>query len=407
MNEGFDLGTYWGALRREWRVATAVIVAALVVSLIASALRPVRYRARVVLLAPPPKYLWRLDYNFQSISPDLRLDRRRDFATFITDEHLAAQLAQDVLQAVGDQLPEDLRDPELLMEWVSVDIRAGRIMYLDSWGPTPELAQILANAWADALIRAVAAMYGQTPDIEKFAAELEKAREDLAHAQEALTRFRSETGLDLDLGGALAAPEADQLYAGLSPAQQELVHTAATWAMYQDALTRLKLFSERMDQVLSVGGDIDLLPWELLDHPLLRERRGLQSVIAAPPDPTAVREAIDAELHELGATAEALAMQQRAISNQVAEDLATLDDLQRAYQRAEEAVNALERKLIELPIQAELEEQPLMMARSAALPKAPASPNWLLNVISALVVGTLLGGSLALMRGLPRPSRER
>ncbi len=398
MQDEFSLAHYVALIRRRWRSVAAVLLITLLAAAVFSLLQPVTYEGEAVLATQPPKYTWRLDVNFQTMPEDLRLDRRNEYATFISDKALGRDLARAVIAKLGDRLPADLRDPKQLQREANVRSASGRLVYLTATAPTPELAQALTNAWADAWIALVDARYGQGTDQAKFQTELELAQVRLDAATTALKEFQARTGLALEMGGDLAAMKEGALAAAMPLLQQRLVLNNSSLADYQAVLDRIHLLQDRARTAQAAGAAISTLPLELLDAPLLVQRgqltaeqvRGLNSDIAA------LLRALETEEKSLALTAARLQAETNTIQTELAAQIQERNLLIREYSLSEEAVRALQRKVTEINIQQEIVGPTLVLLNPAPLPQKKATPNWPINLAAGLMLGGLGGIALAL-----------
>jgi len=398
MEQEFSLSQYLAVLRRRWRMIAITLAITLVAAIIFSLLQPVSYEGEAVLSAPAPKYTWRLDNNIQTVTEDLRLDRRSDYTVLITDKTLGQTLARTVIERMGDELPQDLRDPQQVRRAVNVKNGQSRLVYLNATAPTAELAQKLTNAWAAAWVDETDARYGQGADKLKFAAELAQAQASLDTAGQALKAFQSRTGMALQMGSFMAALDNGSLAAGMPLLQQQLVLNNSDLADYRLALSRITLLEDRVRAAQANGTGFDTLPLEILDTPTLVARGVLtrERVDAMQGALAQLLAATEVEKGALSDTIGRLEAETTAIQTQLADLLQEQDRLTTDYDLAQEAVKTLQRKLTEIPIQQEVAGTPLMLMHPAGLPEKPATPNWLINLAAAVVLGVLGGVMLAL-----------
>jgi len=115
------------------------------------------------------------------------LDARRKALVRLVEN---AQLAREVIQSLGDQLPEDLRTPAKLLRTVE-GRNEGDTIVIRVEHSDPEVAAAVANAWAEAYERHVNAIYGETtPTNPEAVTELvTEARSRYEEAQRALEAF--------------------------------------------------------------------------------------------------------------------------------------------------------------------------------------------------------------------------
>ncbi len=407
MEQEFSLSQYLAVLLRRWRMIAITLAITLAAAIVFSLLQPVTYEGEAVLAAPPQKYTWRLDNNFQTVTEDLRLDRRGDYTVLITDKTLGQALAHTVIEKMGDALPPDLRDPQLLRGAVDVKNGQSRLVYLNATAPTAELAQKLTNTWAAAWVDETDARYGQSADKVKFAAELAQAQAHLDTAGQALKAFQSRTGMALQMGSYMTALDNGSLAAGMPLLQQQLVLNNSSLADYQVALARVNLLADRTWRVQANGETLEMLPLEVLDTPMLVARGMLtrERVAALHGDLAQLLAAIEIEKKALSDTIDRLEAETTAIQTELAELIQEQDRLTTDYELAQDAVKALQRKVTEIPIQQEVAGTPLMLMHPSGLPGKPATPNWLINLAAAGVLGALGGVMLALAVEFTREAR--
>jgi capsular polysaccharide biosynthesis protein len=352
------------------------------------------YRARVLLLAQPQKYTWRLDVNFQTIAEDLRVDRRSDYAILITEEAPGQKLAQRVLDKLGDALPADLRSSKAVWRSMTVKNGTGRLMTLDASAATAELAKVLANTWAAVWIDEVDARYGQSGDKARFEAALAQARETLAVAMKARQDFQARTGLGLELGNQMTTLQEGTMAAGLTARQQELVLKSSTLAEYQVALDRVRVLKAQAEAAKAGSRAMNSLPLEVLDTPLLVQRGQLtrQQVANMNGNLTLLVQALADEEQALADTVKDLKNETDGLQSELAAWIEERNLLNRQYAESEEAVRALERKVTEITIQQGVVGPPLALLS----PADTATPTWIINLVLAGVVGILVGTLLAL-----------
>ncbi|MCX6032310.1 MAG: Wzz/FepE/Etk N-terminal domain-containing protein [Chloroflexi bacterium] len=398
MEDEFDLRQYLAILRKRWRVAALTLLITLTAAaLYTFVLQSAHYQARTQLIAQPQKYLWRLDVNFQTVTEDVRVDRRSDYAILVSEQGSGMELAQRVIAKMGDALPAKLRSPKAMWSSVSLKNGTGRLMTLDARAPTKGLATAMANTWADVLIAEVDARYGQGGDKTRFQQVLVSAQETLTATTKALQDLQARTGLGLELGSQMTTLQEGALAAGLTARQQEVVLKSSTLAEYQATLDRVRSLKARTEAVQTSGGNLNSLPLEVLDSPLLVQRGQLtrQQVGAMNGDLKLLLPALADEEHSLAATIHDLETEITALQGELAMQIGDRNLLNRKYSQAEEAVRALERKITEIDIQKSVVGPPLALLSSAT----QATPAWILTLGLAGVVGLLAGMLLALVLG--------
>jgi uncharacterized protein involved in exopolysaccharide biosynthesis len=404
MQGEFSLSQYLAVLRRRWHVVVAAVGITLLAAIGFSLLQPVSYEAKVVLAAQAPKYAWRLDASFQTVVEDLRLDRRSDFTVLLSDKILGQRLAEKVIARMGETLPGDLRDAKKLRRTVKISNGQGRLLYLTARGRTPQLAQALADAWVAVWIEETDARYGQGADKAKFEAELAQAQARFDAADQAWRAFQARTGQMMELGGELTTLQDGTLAAGLPLLQQRLVLNNSDLAEYQLALARVRLLAEQARAAQEKGAPFGDLPLEVLSTPLLLERGQLTRarVDALAGDYAKLLAALANEEKSLTETLARLRTETDAIQTEMADQFQERSRILREYGLSEEAMRALRRKVTEILIQQDVTGAPLIVLDPANLPTEKATPDWIVNLGLACVLGLLAGLALALGREFVR-----
>lgn len=330
--EDFSLGAYVRVLLRGWRVIAISLIATLVIGIVFSVLQPRTFESEAILAAEAQKYTWRLDTNFQTVTEDLRLDRRTDYNVLITDSTLGAELARTVIKTLGDQLPEELRHASVLHKAVNVRNGSGRLVYLTVTASNPALAQKLAEAWSQAWIEATNNRFGQGADEAKFATELTGAEAELQTANDELQAFQGRTGLALEMGGNLASLDDGSLAAGMPLLQQQLVLNNSSLADYRIALARVRMLEDEVNKAKAGTISYETLPLEVLDTPLLVTRGQL------------TRAKVDAMSGDLDALLSALTVEEGSLATTVGRLEAETESIQTEYASLLQQQQALVRR---------------------------------------------------------------
>jgi len=125
-------------------------------------------------------------------------------------------IAIDVINELGDQLPEEMRNPSSLEQHVEVAMatangRSGDsdLIRIVARTNDPELSAAIATSWAQAYVRNVNQIYGQVPDelFTSIAVEQETSRVNYEAAQRALEQYIARSRVD-ELARAIADKEA-------------------------------------------------------------------------------------------------------------------------------------------------------------------------------------------------------
>jgi capsular polysaccharide biosynthesis protein len=114
-------------------------------------------------------------------------------------------IALDVIEELGDQLPEELRNPATLITRINVAMatvngRSGDSDLIRIFATTryPDLSAAIATSWAQAYVRNVNQIYGQVPDelFASIAVEQETSRVNYEAAQRALEEHIAQSRVD-------------------------------------------------------------------------------------------------------------------------------------------------------------------------------------------------------------------
>lgn len=207
-SDEIDLKRYIGALWQRWPEILLTTVA--VILLTAGAVWAYRQLT-------PPVYEATATAAIVRVSTDVRFDER--FTTSSEEQNLdvnsrrtalialvkSGSIAQQVIDELGDALPEDLRDPAALLETVhgemaTADGRSGQsdLINITVSTDSPEASAAIANAWASAYVRQVNSVYGQVPDemLGSVSTELAAAQQTYQGAQAQLENHLAASQLD-------------------------------------------------------------------------------------------------------------------------------------------------------------------------------------------------------------------
>ena len=221
MGEEIDLTAYLDMLLRRWKlvIGIALVVTILAVGIVA--LLPPAFRARALVATTREKTRVSLGTSIQTLSEDdldPEIDRTRRLTTFVAMVPNPL-IAQQVLDEIGSLLPEDVQSVSVLLGMVEGSIvKDSDAIAIDVTHSDPQVAALLANAWARAHVGHVNRTYsgdaGEAFGIVR--AEAESARAVYGEAQSALADLLRDERFDV-LGRRLA--EVQALLQGLSDAR--------------------------------------------------------------------------------------------------------------------------------------------------------------------------------------------
>jgi len=393
MDHEFDLREYAAIIIRRWWLILSLAVIAAVVAGVVTWLRPPLYEGKASLAVSKGQFYWAFGPGVGTT-----LDAKSDLRKEVDSQLRSLDVANLVIQRLGDQLPPDRRDPRKLVRAVrGRPVRASFSEYdLVVADRDPQVAALLANAYADIITERMENLYG-LGDL-KVAAE--KAIADLAVAEDNKAQFQGQTGLELGMGSSLAATSEDNvLYAGLSIKKQQLVLKNAALADYRESRERLELVLTYAEKAQAEGKGIDTLPLELLRTPTLTARGKVTREALAPyagnlPGLIAV---LRDELLAVGDIEKELQAQATDLQTRMAADEVQLARLERERKVREDTVLILVRKMQELSTKQVVEGPLVTVALRATVPDKPSglSPAWV--AVAGAGVGALAGVLLVLI----------
>ncbi len=393
MDHEFDLREYATVIIRHWWLILSLAVMAAAVAGVVTWLRPPLYEGKASLAVSKGQFFWAFGAGVGST-----LDAKSDLRKEVDSQLRSLDVANLVIQRLGDQLPPDRRDPRKLVGAVrGRSVRASFSEYdLVVLDRDPRLAALLANTYADIIVERMENLYG-LGDL-KVAAE--QAAADLAVAEDNKAQFQGQTGLELGMGSSLVATSDNNVvYGGLSIKKQQLVLKNAVLADYRESRERLELVLTYAEKAQAEGKGVDSLPLELLRTPTLTARgkvthEALASYADNLPGLIAV---LRDELLAISDIEKELQAQATDLQTRMAADEVQLARLERERKVKEDTVLVLARKMQEISTK-QLVEGPLVtVALRATVPSKPSGLSPVLVAISGAVVGALAGVLLALI----------
>ncbi len=381
-------------LLSHWKPVLLVGVIAGLAALLTSTLRPASYDAVAIIVATQPKYQLSFDSRIESIV-NLQVPARAYAAIAQNGE-----LLQGIIDRMGEQLPSSLRTVEALDAICSV-IPADdlSVIQLAVRYRSPNLAAAIANDWADAFVRQINDVYGQTTsDVQQIDAQIRVAEDQLLAAEQALivlkktnrSRVLATTieSLSRSLSDYLAAESNLQLALQDALSLREQLATAtASGPRLSSQLSALFTQLNALGATSDLAAQIQIsLSEEVLEQASTDDQiRHLDSLIGAFKAKLAATAAAREEIPPL--ILQAQGEYQQAITE--------LDRLQRAQDLARETYLALKSKAEELKIASQMGPSEVRLASPALPPARPSSPNrWLIAAVGAMV-GLIIGGITA------------
>lgn len=188
VDDTIDLRPYLLGLGKFWPflVGLPIIVALLVLAVKLSGPPQYETRVRVAILT------YRTDF---ALEPTMRTETNEGaMREALADLAENSAIAEEVIQRLGDNLPEDCRDVAALVEMVSAEARESDLIEITVRAPEPDVAQMVAEAWAAAYEDHINDVYsGIAPGaIEATEEQARVARAEYEAAQQALADFTGE-----------------------------------------------------------------------------------------------------------------------------------------------------------------------------------------------------------------------
>jgi len=201
MEEGeLDLTPYLDMLIRRCWMIDVTILDCIAVAAAVLWLQPTTYQADVVVATVKASTQVSLGSSIRTLSEsDLgAADIRQRLAAF---EQLVKSpaVAEEVLNAIGNQLPENLRRVDKLLKIIKGGIiESSDALYISATHADPQVAVSVANAWGQAYVRQVNLIYAGTVGESHVAIqrEIETARAEYDQAQAALETLLREDRYD-------------------------------------------------------------------------------------------------------------------------------------------------------------------------------------------------------------------
>ena len=401
MNEEMEFGPYLASVRRYWYLPVAGLIGALVLAAVIIVVQGNPYTATATVAVPAPRYLWRLASGIQNASDTARKDPRDDVLPMLRTEAAAAQVvaqlaAPDASGAAQAGADRAVTASEALS--AAKFAKSGTaLIAVKASADEPELAAALANAWADAVVSVANEASQAAANAAGVQAELDATARQLAEADQAYEQLRAETGLELRMGGALAADN-NRLYAADALSKNELILQDATLAEYKQALAYVRMLIKKGEAVQAAGGTPDSLPLELLRTGLLEARGNVtvDALRAVPWDTVLSR--LRAEELALAETESALGEEVRKFQEELARQNTEVVNLERERAILADIVGQLRRKAEEIRIQQQLDAMEIRVMSRAG---SPARADWMDKLVVVLVAG-LLGLGVGLLAALVR-----
>ncbi len=414
-DDEINLARYLNVLTR-WR--RAILVCAILgafAAFVASAMMSRTYTAEASLALVRSSAIVNFDSKIRTVSdadpttinPD-QASRRKSLVTLAQ----SAFIAQAVVNQIGAQLPESLRDPTTLAQNVKIS-NDGDLILVQVTMRDPALAALIANTWAQLYQARINTIYGESPlASDTVGTQAEQAKQNYETAQAALIDFLNASPLErLTREQNLLATQLDNQVA----VQTKLIRLRA-----EAQALRQRLASDAAN--VSQGAELASL---LLEASAFSTGAGLPVDLQIALDPTnsnvSVAEqlarldsliaAVDARAQELERDQpQPLVQQLNAVKAQIEAAQAKQKELEAARDLAWNTYQSLATQLKATDITAEAKNQIVRLAAPAIAPTEPSGTRRFLIVLLGGVVGLLTGVALAFAleffaSGLNNPTR--
>jgi len=405
VEDEIDLREYIDVLIRHWKAIVALTVIAAIVAGVVSFLLPPTYEARATLVATGERYRLAFDPRFQSVNTVLPPQAYSGLLK-------TSQLEMKVLEELGLDF---FNGPFTLDQLnASAEVETSKdptVFYLKIRFPDPVKAAAIANTWATLYVQEVNSLYGYSDkEIATLESQLATAEESLNKASEALRTFREESGLGLletrteGIDISVGQGESSMAYTYWGPAGRELGAKLQLMASYQVAANRLQVAleeAERLQQEVAAGHVSATTATTSLLAELVRI--GLADVtqdanvnldlsgLEGEDSLEAVVKALQVKQTVLTQTLDQLDTEIAALQGELAAKRQQWEQLSREYSIAKDTYVTLSRKVQEVRIAEQTNEDEVKIASLAAVPTKPVSPKKKLNVAVAGALGLFVG----------------
>jgi len=379
MTQELNITNFVQTLRRRWLLIALVLLATVGATLVYSLLRPPTYQARAVLRVRVPQFQWNIDPAVQRII-DTKRDWRREFMLLGQTKTVAERAV------AGTSLTVDKN----LLARVTLRAESTDNILLDATGPTAADAAQLANAWADALQKAVAEQYGVDLMYQEVTGLGKEFKTRLDSNQQALEAFKAETGQGVGSSTTIEA-------AGLEPDQKELNAKAALEADYQVALDAVNRLLSQIDEVQNGQRPPTAIAWEMLTNDILQARVALQAARPAYTDLAAWKTLLQGEAATLQESVTWFNSDVLKLQAKLASEDSQLYWLTQQRNLAADPYLAVQRQLHEIEYQTPIDPLAVEIQERAAAEMASRSWSVLLRIVIAGAAGLIAGVWLALL----------
>ncbi|MFQ5857970.1 MAG: GumC family protein [Anaerolineae bacterium] len=400
-DDEIDLRAYVEVLRRRWLMVIGIpVVAVIVAALLSFFVLPPEYEATaglVILKARTevefePKIRTELG---QSLAVDVK-SRREALQALATSRPVAAL----VIERLGDQLPEEERQVDELLDSVSSKL-TGDLLTIQAKHTDPDLAAGLANAWAETYVTYVNPLFSdvaQTPDT--LAPQVQNAETTYQVAEEALVQFLADNPiqrLQREVGDLQS--RIDKQYTDLRALDYLIDDVEALQAQLAGGVAssmpttlgnslavvflRARTFTASSRAQLETQLQLDPAAWTTAPQDAPNWQRELEALLTIL---TARRDELDQTVQSTDWEQELLALQSE-LERQQAQKRELINSRDLAW----DTYTSLRRKYTEVKVATEAPDLQVSIAMHADVPEEPVGPRKMLNLALAGALGLMVG----------------
>ncbi len=376
---------------------------ALIIGLIAGGLvfflgRPIhpaaQYTSQVMLLVPPPgRYTWNFTEELET-----KPDTRRDLRYTVSMLAQSRGILNKVIATMGEQLPEDRRDPLLLRQWLKANASQAVFVKLVARAETPELTTTLLQTWTDIVTQeANDLFYYPISDLPAMQRAADAAYQRLQEKESKLQAYQAQTGLDLIVAAPMGATGGNQqesqppINSATAPAIQLKIINQQLAANHH-ALQVLIALQESVSDAQAKGLSANAIPLELIDgltgipEGSVPNKEKLLNMGSLP----AIANALAKAQNHIAARTAILEGEASSLQKQLSSEIFTLRQLIRERDIAENSYNVLQNKLTEMQA-VKAAQLPVHVDNGPTIPEPVAAPRpRYAMIIAALLIAFIL-----------------
>lgn len=192
-DDEIDLRPYILQLIKKWWMIAIFAAVVGLAAFLYSFLQPRTYESTANILITHSQAVLRVADQFPTINqPTDNGSRLAAYLTLAQDDSIAEQ----TVQSMGSQLPQDFRDPKSIKGSISLASQ-GDLIQVTASGSTPTLASQIANTWARVTVQAINLAYKGEQPLSDIQNQKQVAQKDYNDAQAKLESFLQNNQIDL------------------------------------------------------------------------------------------------------------------------------------------------------------------------------------------------------------------